>query len=548
MNIDRDALFDSTTATEPELAAMTALVDLQAEWGEPDWSVLEDRRGKLPEFPEQVLSAPVRDYLERAARGAGVTFAHVAVPLLSIASGITGTARRVQASRSFIQPISCWCALVGFSGTGKTPGIAVTTRALVEIERFQRDKLAEKQRQHETKVEAAKAAHKAWLALVEEAISAGHPPPTKPVEAAKLGPFVRPRLWVSDVTIERVAVLIQSRPAGLPLILDELAGLFSNMGRYSQGSDREFWLEAWNGNPYTIERIGREPIALDRLLVSVTGGFQPDKLTRAFEGDNDGMYARICFAWPSEVGYRPLSDEVGEVEPEIFNALSRLVRLGEADADEGFVTRSIPLSSDAAAVFEQFRQFLHDTRSGLEDREGEWWSKGAAQVLRIAGTVAMLDWSWNGGPEPSSIERCHLDGAVVLWRDYFWPHSRAAIRQMGTTRRRSLERRVLIWLRKLGGKRTQVSIKDLRRELFGHMLNAKESEALLDSLAASGWLKKQSMTTGGRPSHRWLVNPMLQLTGLSAESAESAGSGWSGSEGSAETLSALSALPARQSD
>ena len=136
-----------------------------------------------------------------------MTFAHVAVPLLSIASGIIGTARRVQASRSFVQPVSCWCALVGFSGTGKTPGIAVTTRALAEIERTRRDKVAEQQRQHETRAEAAKAAQKAWLASVEEAVAAGLSPPPKPIEAVRLGSFVRPRLWVSDVTIERVAVL-----------------------------------------------------------------------------------------------------------------------------------------------------------------------------------------------------------------------------------------------------------------------------------------------------------------------------------------------------
>jgi hypothetical protein len=206
--------FDSVTATEAELDAMSAYVDLKLEWGEPDWSILDDRRGDLPEFPEDILPDKVSTFVARAARGAGVTFAHVAVPLLSITSGIVGCARRVQASRSFVQPISFWCAVIGFSGTGKTPGIAVTTRALTELERCSREKLAERQRKHETKAEAAKAAQKSWLTLVEEAVAAGLPPPAKPIEATRVGPFVRPRLWVSDVTIERVAVLIQSRPAG----------------------------------------------------------------------------------------------------------------------------------------------------------------------------------------------------------------------------------------------------------------------------------------------------------------------------------------------
>jgi hypothetical protein len=39
------------------------------------------------------------------------------------------------------------------------------------------------------------------------------------------------------------------------------------------------------------------------------------------------MYARVLFSWPSEPPYRPLTNEVAEVEPEIVNALGRLVNL-----------------------------------------------------------------------------------------------------------------------------------------------------------------------------------------------------------------------------
>ena len=74
----------------------------------------------------------------------------------------------------------------------------------------------------------------------------------------------------------------------MAMIRDEQAGLFLNMGRYSNGSDREFWLEAWNGGHYVQERQGRAPVVLDYLLVGMTGGFQPDKLARSFKGDDDG--------------------------------------------------------------------------------------------------------------------------------------------------------------------------------------------------------------------------------------------------------------------
>ena len=138
-------------------------------------------------------------------------------------------------------------------------------------------------RQHEARVEVAKAANKKWKAEVQDAVDAGRPPPELPAEASDPGPFVAPRLYVSDITTERLAVLLQARPRGLSLVADELAGLFLNMNRYSNGSDREFWLQAWNGGAYVVERQGRPPVELDHLLVGVTGGFQPDKLVKSFQ-------------------------------------------------------------------------------------------------------------------------------------------------------------------------------------------------------------------------------------------------------------------------
>jgi hypothetical protein len=410
-----------------------------------------------------------------------------------------------------------WCAIVGASGSGKTPGLAVTTRVLAEIDRMQRDRIADLRRQHETKLEAAKAAQKKWLAEVEAAVAENTPAPPKPPEATKLGPFVNPRLYVSDATIERLVVLIQARPAGLAMIQDELAGLFANMGRYSAGDDRTFWLEAWNGNPYTIERMGRDPIALDRLLVSLTGGFQPDKIARAFGGDADGFSSRVCFVWPAEAGYRPLSHDVAEVEPEAVNAFMRLAALGELDAEGVMMRRDIRLSIDAGADFEHFRQFLHEQKGSLDGVELEWWAKGPAQVLRIAGTLALVEWAWGGPPEPDEISTAHICNAVELWRDYLWPHSRAALRQIRATRKRSTERRVLLWIKK--HRKTEISIKDVRRDALAHAIDAAETERLLDTLASSGWLRKHIAQTGGRPAHRWEVNPTLHAR--SAQSAES---------------------------
>ena len=427
--------------------------------------------------------------------------------------------------------MTTWTSIVGFSGTGKTPGIDVTKGALSQIERDRRSKIDDLRRAHESRVEAAKTARALWKkeierAATEKVVSLNEyrntvaSEPVMPPEAVHPGPFVAPMPYVSNVTIERLAVLLKARPQGMLLLSDELAGLFLNMSRYSGGQDNEFWLEAWNGGAYTVERMERPPIRVDHLLVGVVGGLQPDKLARSFKGDLDGMYARMLFSWPAEPPYRPLTNEIAEIEPEIVNALTRIIDL--VDERQGALAiRSIPLSPEAIDAFEQFRQFQHHEKDALVGREREWWAKTPAHVLRVAGTLSYLNWAWDGGAEPERIELEFVQAAIGLVRDYFWPHSRAALRQIGLSERHANARRVLRWIRTRG--KTEVCVKDVRRDALGQCLDAKQTEELLDQLAKAGWLARKTEGTRGRSVHRWSVNPILFKDAASAESAESLG-------------------------
>ena len=463
------------------------------DWDAPDWSILDDRRGELPEFPLDCLSPKVRAWVERAARGAGVTVAHVAVPALGIASSLVGMGRRVKVTSSWLEPGTLWTAVVGASGTGKTPGIDTVKRALAQIERNNRNKIAELQRKHEAKAETAKAARTQWKQQVEKAVADGKSGPPMPATAMEPGKFVAPRLYVSDGTIERFGELLQARPQGVLRLTDELSAMFMNMSRYSGGQDNEFWLECWNGNPYNVERIGRT-LQINYLLIGVSGGMQPDKLAKSFEGPADGMYTRLLFAWPPEPAYQPLSDDALEVDPDILDALARLDGLAEFE-DDNLVVRSIELSAEARERFEQFLQFLHREKQAFDGREREWLAKASAHVLRLAGTLCLLDWAMRGGAEPTEIGSNCISAAIRLVQDYFWPHARAALRQVGFTERHINARRALRWIRAQGKK--EVSLEDIRRDALGQKLDAEQTIDLLDAITRSGWLPRKPRAPQG---------------------------------------------------
>jgi Protein of unknown function (DUF3987) len=102
-------------------------------WEDPDISLLDDRRGDLPAFPVDALSGWLPELVQDAAAATGVTVDHVAVPLLGVAAGLIGTARRVEPSLSWSEPATCWTGIVGFSGTGKSPGLGVTKKPLDRV-------------------------------------------------------------------------------------------------------------------------------------------------------------------------------------------------------------------------------------------------------------------------------------------------------------------------------------------------------------------------------------------------------------------------------
>src|SRR6266446_908651 len=129
--------------------------------------------------------------------------------------------------------------------------------------------------------------------------------------------------------------------------------------------------------------------------------------------------------------------------------------------------------------------------------------------------------SWKGGDEPSEITAEAVQTAIDLWVSYFWPHARAALRQVGLSENHTNQRRILRWIR--GNQRKEISVQDIRRNALAGALDAKKTEELLFALVRSGWLRELKPPVGpkgGKPLKRWLVNPILFSTAETAETAE----------------------------
>jgi len=80
-------------------------------WDDPDWTLIDDRRGDLPDLPLDVFTA-LGKFAAARLPCAGVRPEGVAVPLIGVASSLIGTARRVRPSLAWSEPITCWTCVV----------------------------------------------------------------------------------------------------------------------------------------------------------------------------------------------------------------------------------------------------------------------------------------------------------------------------------------------------------------------------------------------------------------------------------------------------
>jgi hypothetical protein len=116
-------------------------------------------------------------------------------------------------------------------------------------------------------------------------------------EKEAASPPKQTRHVIQDATVEATQEIMRDSPNGLMCYRDELSSWFAAHERYANGrgsSDRGFWLEAFNGGPYSVDRIGRGSTYIPNLSISILGGIQPDKIREVVAATtDDGLLQRF---------------------------------------------------------------------------------------------------------------------------------------------------------------------------------------------------------------------------------------------------------------
>lgn len=481
-------------------------------WPEPAKRFLRSELPPAPNLPlRDVIGPRLAQWVENAAEAKGAPADYVFAAMLAVAGATIGNARWASPWKGWNEPPVIWTMCIGLPSAGKSPAIDAALQPLRKAERPLREAAKAQHKAWAEKSELAKLEEQTWKEGAKAAIKAGETPLDRPTGCDAGPPPHIPRLVVNDGTIERLGAILAKQPRGTLQMRDELAGWLEGMARYSGGgSDRPFWLEAFGGRGFTVERMGREPLTIDRLTIGVLGGIQPDRLkSLLFKSDDDGLLARFLPIWPEPAPLRRPQFWADEALME--TALERLLTL-ELATDEAGEPRPwfIAFTEDARGLMDDFRKAVREWEAVADGLMLSFIGKLPGMAARLALVLGFLDWAADGADEPREITMQHFGRAAHLVEAYLLPMARRAYADAATPKPERAARRLVGIIREQGWQRF-TSRDVLRLDRLGLARKAELDPALV--LLTDGDCIRPIETTvnphGGRPTRLFLVNPAI---------------------------------------
>lgn len=423
-----------------------------------------------PEFPIHALPDRLHAFVENRSRVMGLDQAGLAWAAISACSAaMNGLARlRMKRNDNWLVPPAIWTALVGPSSSKKSPAIS---SAWAPLERVQGRSLK------------AWAEQKArWEALPKRERDQT-PEPPQPI-----------RFVTHGGTMESIQAILSRQDRGLGVLHDELAGLIEGMDRYAGGKgsgERAFYLRAYNGGEYVLDRVGRGTSASSNLLLTICGGIQPDKLTSMRGLSDDGFWQRFV---PIIMG----AGEVGEDVPP-----------GQAENDyaalvEGLTTGSgrllVQLSDPAHAVRERVeRECFEMERSEML---GGRFASFCGKLPGLWGRLCLVLSQMEGLPFCVS-ERVANSARVLVMKSAFVNAGRIALAQGegGAEVTQAVAGYIL------AKKKVRLLTSDLTSNVWVcRKQSLSQIHIMLSPLVAGGWLTPERE---GASNIAWQVHPVV---------------------------------------
>lgn len=495
------------------MTAMPEPIPFTPQW--PD----ADRRFLRPDLPEppalplaEVMTPNAAEWIAATAEGAGAPPDYVLAALLTVTGATMGNARWVSPWRGWAEPPVIWSMCIGNPSAGKSPAIDAVLAPLRRAERPLRQAAEAEMADWKKREKVARVAGAAWEKKASAELAKGNPPPPIPRETdAGPKPHI-PRLVVNDGTVEQMGVIAQAQPKGFLQMRDELAGWLLTMEARNGGADRAFWLEAYGGRGFTVERITRDALTIGRLTIGALGGIQPDRLGELLtKASDDGLLARFLPIWPGRVPVKQperfACDAVADAAMERLTAMQ--MPLGEdGEPRPWFVT----FDADAQVMMNEWRQACAEWEAGVEGLLLSYIGKLPGMAARLALVLAAIGHAFDDEPDPAhgSIGADEFGRACHFLESYALPMARRAYGAASVSKDERAARRLVRLIREKRWERfTPREVRRMQRAGLAGMAEINPALSTLEEADLIRAVTEAAGPTGGRPLRMFIVNPAI---------------------------------------
>lgn len=483
-----------------------------------------------PTLPDALVPGPLRPWVCDTAARLAVPLEYIAVPAVVGLGAVVGRTVGILPKRrdDWVVVPNLWGGLIGRPGVLKTACVQEGMRPV--------RRLAAEAARTFTARAAADAATRAVLelqlaALKERGRSAAKKGAsladltaevTAVQEQVREASPVERRYLTQDATVEKLGELLLQNPHGLLVLRDELTGFLRTLDKPGREGDREFYLEAWNGNgEFTYDRIGRGTLHIPAVTISLLGSIQPGKLTAYVEGaltggaGDDGLLQRLqLLVWPDEIGAWTNVDRWPDraaraAAADIYAVLDGFDPLAvgvEAVDDHIPALRFAPAAQD---LFDAWRAELEQRLRGADLLATPAFESHLAKYRSLMPSLALLFHlvtivpAGEGGPVSLAAARLAAE-----WCDFLELHAWKvyAVELHGDAQ---AAHHLAAKLR-AGQVQDGMPLREIHRAEWSGLRTPDRVDAAIASLQAIGWCVVEPLETGGRPSAVLRLNPALE--------------------------------------
>jgi hypothetical protein len=441
------------------------------------------------------LPSSIRDAVVDIAERLSCPIDYVAISIIVGAGAVLGNSIGIlpkEFDSTWIVHSGFWGGIVGLPGSMKTPSLNAALKPIYYLEeqagiQYSQDLIQYKK--DKTQFDKDLALFKSGKLTIF---------PSEPAEP------VKKRYIVNDTTYQALGEIISKNPEGVLALSDELSGLLQSLDTAGQEAARGFYLSGWGGSSnYTFDRVSRGTITLTRYLLSVFGGFQPDRIkayvrfAQSGNAKNDGLLQRFqLLVWPD------LDDEfklVDRVENQVALQKMHQSIITLRSNIRSKTPTLIHFDKDAQQLFNQWyvqnEKFLRDEK--LTASEHSHFAKYRSLIPGLALLFHKLD-----SHEGNVCLNC-LKSSIRLAR-YLKSHAEriyASVYGHDFGPARALARKLISDVLEDGFTARTVYLKGWSN------LSRDETYSALNVLVEYGWLKELVTDTIGRKTTRYYIHP-----------------------------------------